>query len=465
MIDLNKHIEINPDNPFLNCKLGREKYAESLEGILRTFQNGCVLAIDNEWGAGKTTFIKMWQQRLKNKKYEALYFNCWENDFDSNPLIAILSELKNLPFNEDKEKIKKVIKKGYALTKSIIPIVIRAIIEKHASVDKLVSEIAESISKDAIELFDAEIEEFTSKKKGLFDFRKELESFIAERNSKLPLVFFIDELDRCKPSYAVEVLEHIKHFFSVNGVIFILSIDKTQLCHSIRGYYGSDRIDAENYLKRFIDIEFNIPRPNSGNFCTFLSDKYKLDDFFNISERTSNTEFRYEKTDLVNISSAIFDIENLSLRKQEKLFLHTKIVLSQLTKNEYALPTLLFCLIYLKHHNQFFYSQIKERLINPILFFEEFEKFCENYNLKIKPKEFSFLIALALISYSNYYTEMDYSFSLYETEHSTKQIRIKPTLLSKDQLQESIEIISRMNLNFSINFYLERIEMLEQIKY
>ena len=65
----------------------------------------------------------------------------------------------------------------------------------------------------------------------------------------------IDELDRCNPHYSVLVLERIKHIFSVPGIVFILSVDKKQFGNAIRGYYGSDLIDANEYLRRFIDLD------------------------------------------------------------------------------------------------------------------------------------------------------------------------------------------------------------------
>ena len=60
-------IEIDSENPFSNCKLDRQKFSNILTGIINSYSEGFVLAINNKWGTGKTTFIKMWQQDLKNK--------------------------------------------------------------------------------------------------------------------------------------------------------------------------------------------------------------------------------------------------------------------------------------------------------------------------------------------------------------------------------------------------------------
>ena len=75
-----------------------------------------------------------------------------------------------------------------------------------------------------------------------------------------PVVVVIDELDRCRPLYAIELLEAAKHLFSVENIVFVLAINLRELGHSIKAVYGSD-FDSHEYLERFIDIA--IPLPNA----------------------------------------------------------------------------------------------------------------------------------------------------------------------------------------------------------
>src|SRR5260370_28284823 len=99
-------IEIPVDNPFVNCKLNRESYAKVITEIIGNYADGFVLAINNEWGTGKTTFVKMWKQQLDNGGFQTIYFNAWENDFNNNPLVALMSELKPLTKGKiDSEKV------------------------------------------------------------------------------------------------------------------------------------------------------------------------------------------------------------------------------------------------------------------------------------------------------------------------------------------------------------------------
>ena len=90
-------IEISPNNPFQYDKLKREPCANTFLSILRMYSaTGCVVALNGEWGSGKTTFIKMFMQKMKNEGGHPLYFNAWENDYVSDPLVALLAELKDL---------------------------------------------------------------------------------------------------------------------------------------------------------------------------------------------------------------------------------------------------------------------------------------------------------------------------------------------------------------------------------
>ncbi|QDE47832.1 hypothetical protein EIN43_17235 [Enterobacter hormaechei] len=69
----------------------------------------------------------------------------------------------------------------------------------------------------------------------------------------MPTFIFIDELDRCRPNYAIDMLETIKHLFDINNVVFVIATDKEQLSHSICSVYGSG-FDATRYLDRFLYV-------------------------------------------------------------------------------------------------------------------------------------------------------------------------------------------------------------------
>lgn len=313
-------IEISQEKPFSNCKLNREQYAKVLTEIIRTYVDGFVLAINNEWGTGKTTFVKMWKQQLNNEGFQAIYFNAWENDFNNNPLVAIMSELKPLTKGKiDNEKIfKSVVEKSAVLTKNIAPPLVKSLIKKYVVDTDVIDAAIENATKAATEILEEEIKEYTDKKKTIKEFRSELEKFIETTESQKPLVFIVDELDRCRPNYSVEVLEQLKHFFSVTGIVFVLSIDKNHLASSIKGFYGSDKINTDEYLRRFIDLEYSIPKPSNKVFCEYLFDYYEFNDFFSSLQRKQYHELQNDAEYLLKVAELLFHKANAILRQQEK---------------------------------------------------------------------------------------------------------------------------------------------------
>jgi predicted KAP-like P-loop ATPase len=169
-------IAIPKDTPFVNCKLQREPYAKVLTEIVGTFADGFVLAINNEWGTGKTTFAKMWMQSLSNDGFQTVYFNAWENDFIDDPLVAIMAELKPLIKGKvDGEKLfKSVLEKGAVLTKTVAPALLMSLIKKHVVDTVPLEEAIKNVTEATAGILEEQIREYSDKKKTVAEFRKEL---------------------------------------------------------------------------------------------------------------------------------------------------------------------------------------------------------------------------------------------------------------------------------------------------
>lgn len=137
------------------------------------------------------------------------------------------------------------------------------------------------------------------------------------------MVFIVDELDRCRPDFAVKVLERIKHLFDINHVIFVLGIDREQLGYVIRSVYGD--IDVENYLLRFIDVDFLLPRIKHNAFFDALWRKYGLDAYVESKgEQYRRRNMMYagalnpvlaEASGLRNAMKSFFEYHKFSLRE------------------------------------------------------------------------------------------------------------------------------------------------------
>lgn len=133
---------------------------------------------------------------------------------------------------------------------------------------------AQGLGKDALKVFfDEALKSHTGKQAAIKDLQRaiaELLEFMRDQDAaKLPLFIFIDELDRCRPGYAIRLLEGVKHLFNVQGVCFVFTTNMTQLAASIKGIYGGE-FDGFRYLKRQFSFEYRLPEPSADNFARML---------------------------------------------------------------------------------------------------------------------------------------------------------------------------------------------------
>ena len=278
-------IDIPKDNPFLNDQLQRQGSIEALTNVLGNLEGPCVIAVDAGWGMGKTTFLRMWAQHLRNKQFPVVEFNAWETDFTWDPFSALWSELAaqlgEQP-NRDSytllsdlaRKLSPVLRVGSVGT----GIASGALEQSELA---MAATSASEIMHHMANASDSNTEEdndqtpfleapYRQAKELLENFQTSLQEnaqSLAEHNGGRPLVVFIDELDRCRPTYAIELLETAKHLFSVDRIVFVLCLDREQLAHSVKAVYGSD-FAANGYLRRFFDIDYRLPHPDRKAFVT-----------------------------------------------------------------------------------------------------------------------------------------------------------------------------------------------------
>lgn len=224
-----------------------------------------VLCINGAWGTGKTFFIKRWEASLEEKGYDVIYFNAWENDCGEDPLVSLATLIYKKIDTED-EDLKNSFKSAIGAMalfagKSILRGVVTKLLGNHVSEE--IAQRTGDILENGIDAFleknrsviGNELIENSNKKvaftKEFKDTLTEVVSQILTRTGK-PLVLFIDELDRCRPTYAIEVLERIKHLFEVYGLKIVIACDIVQLSESVKSIYGSN-FNALGYLQRFFD--------------------------------------------------------------------------------------------------------------------------------------------------------------------------------------------------------------------
>lgn len=243
--------------------LDRKKYAHFLYEICaaRGDESNLVVNINAEWGAGKTYFTKRLAQSI-SLAHPTVYIDAWKEDFSDDPLLTVFSSIKDqLTGQSDKftTLLNKTIENIGPLLKTATPLLLEGLVKKFTGVENF-SDLTKDLSAKLLELHSEKSTKIDTIKNGISTWVRYIKQKDGITNKQLPLFIIIDELDRCRPDFAISLLEITKHIFNIPGVIFIISTDTQQLQHSIKVIYGTD-FSASHYLSRFFDRRFLLPTP------------------------------------------------------------------------------------------------------------------------------------------------------------------------------------------------------------
>ena len=316
-----------------NDAIGRNNEVFNFSELLSTLEGPYSVAIDSEWGSGKTFFVKQVKMLLDSlnpqskvdketsdkilKKFNldkelnensekvddsiySIYFDAWKNDADDEPIKSLIYDIMlelNFKYNFSDTKLTDA---GIRALKFLTPVIGGAVETGSKILDSLLSE--------------EELKPFIKKK----SFEKEIQNFISElpneRGNKL--VIFIDELDRCNPAYAVKLLEQIKHYMEDDRIIFVFSVNINQLQHTIKHYYGNN-FNATKYLDRFFDLQVKLPKANMMKF-------YENMGLNNSENYTINT-----------VCVSIIETFDFSLREIVRLYQNVKVATENFKEDMY----------------------------------------------------------------------------------------------------------------------------------
>ena len=259
--------------------IGRNADLIHFIAILDAIEDGCSIALDGNWGSGKTFFVKQakmvmdaYNEYIKSYTEDdrniiksvqtdksvidlsemqpqvCVYYDAWENDNDDDPILSLVYTILNGADEDFSFRERSFLEIAAGLMQTFTGRDWKQIIDGLKGKDPL-----EKLKQSKhIETLVAEF----------------LKSLLPEHGNRL--VLFIDELDRCKPSYAVRLLERIKHYFSNDQITFVFSVNTNELQHTIRKYYGND-FNASRYLDRFFDLRIALPLPNMERFYRSIS--------------------------------------------------------------------------------------------------------------------------------------------------------------------------------------------------
>ncbi|GKX29061.1 hypothetical protein SH1V18_15410 [Vallitalea longa] len=280
------------DDDIFKRKILGDQLAKIIHKSEELRDDSFVIAIDGSWGVGKSIFLDQFKNEIENPHEElykslnanVVYYNAWENDDLDDAFTPLAYHIYNtFKMQQIEENLKKEILNQFKdLSKQIASSVLKSYVQKIGIDDKIYNRIKQVFSKGKKIISEAtvippsfeDIEKHNILKKKLKDV---IQNAIKSNNNN-KLIIIIDELDRCRPTFAIETLEIIKHYFGINNVIFILGLDFEQLSYSIATIYGQ-KMDATGYLIRFVDVIMKIPTPD--NIRDYIIQKTYLNDYIN----------------------------------------------------------------------------------------------------------------------------------------------------------------------------------------
>ena len=276
---------------FLNDSIDRNVDIFRFITVLDSIEDSHSIALDGRWGSGKTFFVKQTKMvmdahnqyiRIENEENRnqiltccqnnreidissiqpqvCVYYDAWENDNDDDPVLSLVYTILNS------------IDSDYSFKDMSCLSIAASIMEVFSGrnwkqvLDQLKGDNPLDGLKKAKSI-ERMVNEF-------------LQTLLPEKGNRL--VVFIDELDRCKPSFAVCLLERIKHYFLNDQITFVFSININELQHTICKHYGND-FDGSRYLDRFFDLRLTLPPPNLEKFYASLPLNVSSDYYYDMA--------------------------------------------------------------------------------------------------------------------------------------------------------------------------------------
>jgi hypothetical protein len=304
-----KQRTMTPDEVWKDDVLGRRIEAEQLIGYVESISGRMTLredghaqtiAVDAGYGEGKTFFLRRLEMHLAIN-HPVAFVDAWADDIADDPLTAIVATLedalgdllKKAPVKKRWESVLKktgevakiaakgLVKRGVGLliTTAATEAIGGALEDNDASVRASVADEIKSIGKDTVagaentligvapnKLMRERIADFKRGQLAIRELKDSLRALVSSLdNNSLhqPIVVIVDEMDRCRPTYAIKLLEEVKHLFDVPGLVFIFGMHGEQLSHAIRAAYGPE-FDGRSYLRRFIGRRYRLATPEKG---------------------------------------------------------------------------------------------------------------------------------------------------------------------------------------------------------
>ena len=263
----------------------RKPIAENIIRLLTSPIDLSPMVIDGGWGTGKTEFcqklIRLMQQQ--HPDYQPVYIDAFRSDHSGEPLLALLAEIiktctppkdsDEKLIEEHKDRIRRITKAAGFLMKTVAKAAVGHVLKQNTDdlaeelqqimnddqeADSLAETVTDAAATIASHTIDATVEALLKEQIEAEKNLETLKACLKELAADKPIILFIDELDRCRPDYAVDMLEVIKHVFDIENVKVVLVTNTKQLRAAINHRYGAE-VDAQKYLDKFLKYNFALP--------------------------------------------------------------------------------------------------------------------------------------------------------------------------------------------------------------
>ena len=310
----------------------RKSIAEKAISLLQAEIDISPMVIDGSWGTGKTEFChKLINLMQGNDTHHLIYIDAFKADHADEPIMTVLAEvIKVLPDENSKQNfIKKALPTVRYGLKTIAKAGASHLLRQ--DIADVADDFDKEIQKTADKAIDATVaavlKDHVKADKNL----KALQTALKEITAVKPIILFIDELDRCRPNFAVDMLEIIKHTFDVEGVRFVLITNTQQLKASINHCYGQS-VDAQRYLDKF--VKFTVALPETVDTNAHRESIAAIEHYKNLVRSSHILEGMklYECGSIRTIEKIIL-VNRLSLREVETVVRHIEIYVTLAQSN------------------------------------------------------------------------------------------------------------------------------------
>jgi len=242
-----------------NDILKRNNTGSALSELLNSIDEPLVVALDGKWGTGKTWFLQGWvgeHSKIPKNNSTVVYFDAFAHDYLSDPLPSLVSALADSTESRNRN-IQRIKKMAFKLAKTVVRTSLRAgLAASTVGTSEIINTSIKAIGSELEKNIDKYWKAEEGKTVAMQGFRKALKSLATEKK----VIFVIDELDRCRPDYALELLEVIKHFFSVSNVQFVLGVNLEALEDMVSVRYGKGNKDNEIVTTQVVSVRDEYSR-------------------------------------------------------------------------------------------------------------------------------------------------------------------------------------------------------------